>query len=218
MKLFFGIFILLLSVISCGPKDYCQKVYDLDFPIKITSQDTFEIGDTIWVTIKIDSLLDKNSGNYINFAHYPLQWRIDFNRLGSGGIVYASDNFDTVLDTGTIALNDVTFINSNNSIRIGYLPKKTGKFHTIIELNNAIKEREGTSGPWRGRPGSMLITPNENCYELLSDEFRPVVNNDSVNLRLVYGRYKGIWNGKKQYFGTIENDFNSGNYAFVVKP
>lgn len=53
--------------VDCERQDICTKEYSFDFPISIESSlDTFQTGDTIWITMEYDNnnLLDLNTGEY----------------------------------------------------------------------------------------------------------------------------------------------------------
>ncbi len=47
MKAYYLPILCLILLQSCGPKD-CEKRFAFEFPMSVTAQDTFDIGDTIW--------------------------------------------------------------------------------------------------------------------------------------------------------------------------
>ena len=85
-KLLLGIII--TGLIGCLGSNSCHNYYSFEFPTKVSSQDTFYLRDTIWCTMDLpNQLLDRNSGNYIDFSNYELYYSVSISKIDTN-IVY----------------------------------------------------------------------------------------------------------------------------------
>ncbi len=89
-----NIILLVVFMQSCTPKD-CEQHFAFEFPMSVTPQDTFNIGDTIWHEMLLpQKLLDKNSGEYVDMKDFNLYFEIAVSRWDSNTIVEGTLNFD----------------------------------------------------------------------------------------------------------------------------
>ena len=213
---------ILLLLYSCRAPNYCQKSYDFNIPIQVNLQDTFHIGDTIWISLDMpNQVLDRASGEYIDWTNFELFFEAGFSRLDTPTPATGDLDFDIIqnigeakrLVNGSVDIFLHTQATNNKKFRVGFIAKRAGLYsggvffpleYLLIEQNSFFEER--------------LKVSNPDCQENISGKSTIRVNGGNVNYHLVDGICQTTWDGLE--ICTHEYDhFNTvGGFAFVVAP
>jgi hypothetical protein len=129
-----------LALCCCDNKN-CYKEYSFLFPLSVTPQDTFSIGDTIWIEMQSDSdVLDHYSGNYYNLDHLDLFFEFIMQRLDTSYINTATPYFNYVPVKGNLTYVDGNFevrfeSTTERTFKFGIIPTQRGLFDIGMGLN-----------------------------------------------------------------------------------
>lgn len=183
--------ILLLLIYSCH-KSTCEQEFNFEFPISITPQDTFQIGDTIWFEMNLpDNMMNKNTGGYVNWSNFELYFQQDLTRWDTSLLMQCTYQFDIVESIGIVEQKNNTFQFNYIScksvkekhFRFGLIPTITGKFLSTIAYPLYYYEQEelGVRDPDR-----MYITDSE-CRQYFTKNSTISINNGMINHQLLDG-------------------------------
>ncbi|WMX17031.1 hypothetical protein [Aureispira sp. CCB-E] len=212
------LFIIAVAISSCLTSNPCLKYYSFEFPVKVTAQDTFSVGDTIWYEMDLSNqLLDKNSGSYIDFTDYELYFSLNFSKVDTGMVYGATLLFDLYAEVGEIKQNvngfAYTYIHfddvNNKKFRIGVIPKHKGVFSSSISLPSYLCNKEVSDT-------ERLNIGSENCIEYMCDESGAKINNGNINYYLVDGVCQWTTDSLEICYGTYDESASKGGFAFVV--
>ena len=204
---------------SCVGKG-CHKEYAFNFPMTVTPQDTFSIGDTIWYEMNLpNEILDRNSGEYIDFTDFKLYFTFDIETVDSTTYVQSAQlDFDIVTDIGQFELVTNTFIYADiytksineKHFRFGLIPKKSATYTSGINFPGYYFDLEDNS---------ELNLAHPECSEVMITESTRRINNGAVNYHMVDGFFKyDNYDSTRYDYGTYDHYSNKGGYAFHVKP
>ena len=175
-------FFCLAATCSKGPG--CGYDYSFTFPVSVTAQDTFSLGDTIWYELDIpNEILDNKTGESIDFTDFELYFNFAVSRLDTNLYISVPHWFDYYIKEGEMSQGVsgpflITFFKTKTvqekKFKIGVIPKHTGTFLSQTTLPSKYLSIE------RDRYEILQIT-NTECYEYMYHESRISINNDSSN-------------------------------------
>lgn len=209
---------LLLTIISCLSiitsccDIECRKSYGLEFPIQVTYQKTFEVGDTIWLFMNIkDDLPDRQNGGRVDLSNFELFFEVSLNEVERTDSTYLnSSDFDLVSDVGLARTCEGTIsdcinvyaahVSDSLKFRVGIIPKFTGLYSGRFGLSSTYQRQE-----------------HEYCYrrdiqdevcdeEIFAKEIE--INWGATNYGMV----------KDYVGGGYDNYRHNGGFAFRVNP
>ncbi|BDS09511.1 hypothetical protein [Aureispira anguillae] len=217
----YKIYVLLLSLFlaaACGKRHSgCYVEYGFKFPLSVTPNDVFSVGDTIWYEMDLpNQLLDKNSGNYFDFTNYELFFDLTTSKIDTD-FVYNTDHlFDVYAEIGRVetevnyfAYTYFHFKSINEKkFKIGLIPKKKGCYNTSIRLADAFYDKEENN--------DLDITAT-NCWEYLRPDTDAYTNDGQSNHYLVDGvcLYSPYDSLLICHVDSVKH--TRGSYAFCVK-
>lgn len=217
MSKLYTLLFLLLLVAACGSKDNgCSVKYGFEFPLSVTSQDTFSVGDTIWYEMALpNQLLDKNSGNYYDFTDYELYFDLSMGKSDTNFIYDATHLFDIYAEIGRVEQEFNYFIYTSiyfngvndKRFKIGLIPKRKGSYYTGVRLTDDFLDKEIS--------GDLNIEETK-CWEHLQPDTYAYTNDGHSNYYLVDGLCQ--YSSYDSLLGCFDDPikFTRGNYAFYV--
>lgn len=215
------LFFLTLHLISCTSNS-CEQHFTFEFPMKVTPQDTFNIGDTIWYEMQLSqNILDNNSGDYIDLGNFELYFEIAMTRWDTTQR-NSITNFKIVEEIGIIKQNINTFAFTylefaniaNRHLKFGLVPMSTGRFSTTVEFPIELYEKEHL--PLRD-PERFHLT-NSNCSQFMVSSSGVKVNEGKINYHLVDGLcQQSAYSGDTVCIAPYDKVVTEGTYAFVVQ-
>jgi hypothetical protein len=208
---------LLLIQAACWPVDNCEEYpggyrYSFTIPAEIyPKQDTFNIGDTIWIDIQMpDEIEEDISGNKMPVSN------LDVNNLRCDFVGYSFDSLGRSLSYNPIGFFNIsTIFGSSKQIGNGFTA------HAILEFDKTSKKSLIGVVPQRSGEYAIVLSHNGGiilatgrfddnfCYSY-SNLYYNVNGPDSNNYHIVdkYGVDK---------VGTYEAFKKSGVFAFVTR-
>jgi hypothetical protein len=191
--------------------------YSFDFPLSITLQDTFSVGDTIWYEIDLpNQLLDKNSGEEIDFTDYELYFDLSLGRSDTNFVYGASHLFDLYMEVGRVEsqFGDIVlhFKSTNEkTFKLGVIPLRSGVHYSGVYLANDFFRIEDDN------IGNGLEITNGMCREYMLAGSSCYTNNGYNNYHMLvdscqYSPYDSL-------LVCVDDSikFARGGYAFHVK-
>lgn len=208
--------IIICFAFTCAKTPDCGYEYSLEFPLTITDQDTFQVGDTIWYEMDLDTLiLDHNSGEYINWKDFELYFELCIGRMDTNFITYVP-SFDYYEDQGSVSFEPrglyiYTETIQDKHFRIGVIPQQTGAFIASLSLPldyldveiNALEE--------------MLEITNRNCVEYFYDYSTVVTDSTNGNWEIIEDNYPCSYGQDSLTFCIKPSLMAKGSFAFYVK-
>ena len=204
---------------TCAKEERCFHEYSFTFPVSVTVQDTFSLGDTIWYELDIpNEILDNKNGESIDFTDFELYFELDISRLDTNFYITTPQLFDFYIEKGNLSqgvtgpyLTKYFYTQSiqEKKFKIGVIPKHTGTFLSQTTLPSKYLSIE------MDRYDKLLVTDTE-CHEYMYDESRISINNDSsnyhhVNDKCLLSSYDSL------EFCYTYNTMSYGGFAFHVK-
>jgi hypothetical protein len=169
---------------TCVKTPDCGYNYAFIFPVSVTAQDTFSLGDTIWYELDIsNNILDNKTGEYIDFTNFELYFELDISRLDTNFNIFVPHWFDYYVEEGEINQSTsgpflITFFYTKSiqekGFKIGVIPRYRGTFLSQTTLPRRYLSIE------MDRYDRLAVTDTE-CDEYIYDESRVSINNDSSN-------------------------------------
>ena len=220
-------FIFLMTILvlySCRTKE-CTQNFSFEFPLSVTPQDTFEVGDTIWFEMRSNQdVLDVYSGEYYDLAFLDLYFtfimqKLDtnyiFNPIGFFSLHLVEGNFSSQGSTlGEYQINPIQEDSIN--FKFGLVPTKRGKFEIEFSLPLEIYYLE--TGEYRNK---RLTITNSSCNQYMFPYSSVVVNNGATNRHLRDSNKCYQFSPTDTTTSCIGNDevplSGRGTFAFVVK-
>lgn len=215
MPKIYALFLFLL-VLACGSKNRCYINYGFQFPLSVTLQDTFSIGDTIWYEMNLtNQLLDENSGNYIDLTDYELFFGLTIGKIDTDFIHDVNHQFKIHAEKGSVTRETNHFIYTylhfksinEKHFKVGLIPQKKGCYSTAVNLPSIFVYKE--------EKDELNIT-NTKCWEKLWPNTHTFTNNGQSNYHLVenicqYSPYDSVISC---YDDSVRH--KKGGYAFCV--
>ena len=222
MKAYYLPILCLILLQSCAPKD-CEKRFAFEFPMSITAQDTFNIGDTIWHEMRLpQKVLDKNSGEYVNIDDFNLYFNLNISRWDSTQIVEGTLNFDIVQDIGTITQTVSGFAYTylefkdltDKHLRFGLVPTVSGKYTEGFSLPIEFQEAEMLSP----RDPERFRLTDSPCDQFMTSYSGVRINDGAINYHLIDGICKpSSFSNDTFCMEAYDIVVNRGFYAFVIR-
>ena len=200
----------------------CAKDYAFEFPITVTPQDTFTVGDTIWWEMNLSNqLLDHSSGEYIDLTNFELFFGLGLEAVDSTVPVTGNGQnhwFELVQDVGHITQQQstlsYTYIQTASTqdkrFRIGCIPSKRGTFSGEVYFPKYYTRKDHSL-----REELQIVDPN--CEETLTFNSKIIVNNKDNNHHMIDGICRYTTDGRRLCYPTADEVENYGHYAFHVK-
>jgi hypothetical protein len=168
-----------------------------------------------------NQVLDRASGEYIDWTNFELFFSNGFSRLDTPTITDGDADFDIVQNVGKVErVNNghlQTFIHTqtitDKRFRVGFIAKRAGLYtgslsfplkYLAIEQNSFHEERLNISNP--------------DCQEAISGKSNLRVNDGNINHYLVDGICQTSWDGLEICIDEYDHFSNYGGFAFVVAP
>ena len=224
MRLLFKLAFLLYlvySTIGCiKVPQPCSKNYAFGFPISVTSQDTFTVGDTIWWAMDIpNQLFDTTSGEYIDLTDFELFFWFGIAKLEHNSVVSSQTHlFNFTAELGGIE-QDIDVFNSahflmqstnDKRFKVGCIPTKAGAYDAEIGFPNLY-------GTGEGLRGEELQVVDPNCKEFITRKSKITINNGEINYHMMEGVCRFLSNGNQHCYGPESELHTYSVYAFHVK-
>ena len=181
--LFSLIFTTILLFSACNPE--CDKTIEYKFQIPMTltpAQDTFSIGDTIWIHSSFsEEMLDLNSNKSYALEDFNFYTIFNFAQIDINPFGHANTHFEIIILDGEATL--IPRSNSSSIIEIGYnyedkiykanfgfIPKQNGLFHFVADSQIAFWgfDREIDLSPCKNERVEFIYKMNDgidNNYE-----------------------------------------------------
>ncbi|WP_264789726.1 hypothetical protein [Aureispira anguillae] len=218
----YKIYTLLLSLFlaaACGSKDPgCSIKYGFEFPLSVTPNDVFSVGDTIWYEMDLpNQLLDKNSGNYFDFTNYELFFDLSTSKIDTDVVYGATHLFEIYAEVGKVTKEVSSFVYTHfhfksineKQFKIGLIPKKKGCYDSSIRLANIFIDKEKNKD---------LNIGNTDCWEYLWPDTYAFTNNGQSNHYIVDGVCQYYSASDSRLACSVDSvHFTKGAYAFCVK-
>lgn len=190
--------------------DY-EKHYDFTIPLTISpSQDTFHIGDTLWVESSVTSLMINNlDGSETDISQLPLIFTASITEYNQNGYIFSSHLFSYINEVGGFELADT---GGPNFWHVFYVPNGTQerKFKVGMVINSkgtGAGTFEFDFGCLRPDYESYEIL-NKKCLDYISFRFDTNENRDSSSYYLLPPTYTDVV--------TMEGFLKFGSFAFRV--
>ncbi|MFK7798217.1 MAG: hypothetical protein AB8E82_12240 [Aureispira sp.] len=178
--------IVLSLALCCCNNNNCHKEYSFLFPLTVSPQDTFSIGDTIWIEMQSSpEVLDHYSGVYYNLDHLDLFFEFIIQRLDTGYVNIATPSFNYIPVKGNLTYVygdfEVRFESATERrFKFGIIPTQRGLFDIGMGLNVELYYLE--EGEYKGE---NLYISDAYCSEYMYSYSGVVVNNSNNNQHLV---------------------------------
>jgi len=204
------IFIMILFLFAIGCSDcslsstncFEEYTFTIDFTIS-PALDTFQIGDTIWISSTIpEQLKNEETDELVNISDVNFPFLFSVDKVDTTDFAPIEDNFEYFYKTGSLNFQEVgsfsrIFLsytgNQEKSIEFGIIPQKT----SVVLL----------SFYWR--PPDVEDIKLSDCIEEISFVFN--TNNSEDN------NYHIVAESNNPLLEIEKDDYNLfGNYAFVV--
>lgn len=211
---------LITTFYSCFTSNTCYNYYSFEFPMTISpSQDTFHIGDTIWCEMNLpNEILDKNSGEYIDFTDYELFYTLSMDRVDTNTLLHTPIlDFDLYAETGRIDQDVNTFVYTytyfktinEKTFKIGLIPKQKGTFCLGYSLASYFSRIEADDT-------KRLEITDTKCREEMTTESGIRINNGNINYYLIDGVCQWTPDSLQICYGSYDKMAAKGAFAFVV--
>lgn len=206
---------------SCRAPQNCFIHYGLEFPIQVTNQNTFQVGDTIWVSMDIpDTLPDKKNGGYVKLSNFDLFFNLDVSNIDDTIVTGAGamNTFILIEDYSRVEQFTNGFIytylyteqiNNHKIMRVGMIPTKAGVYVGTISLPLLYADLEDEN---------RLDVMREDCHENITLNRKIEVNLGDTNHHLVKGICQSTPDGRSLCVTDREHFRNNGGFAFRVVP
>lgn len=209
---------------SCSSKQ-CIQNFSFEFPLSVTPQDTFEVGDTIWFEMKSSQdVLDVYSGEYYDlrflnlyftFVMQKLDTNYIFNPIGSFELYPIEGSFSS--QGNTLGEYHITPLQGDSiNFKFGLIPNKRGKFEVEFSLPLEIYYLE--TGEYRNK---RLTITNSTCDQYMFPYSSLVTNEGATNRHLRDSNRCYQFSPTDTTTSCIGNDniplSGRGTFAFVVK-
>lgn len=214
------IFLMILSLAfgSCK-RETCPILYEFHFPITISAQDTFTIGDTIWMTLDVPNhFMDYNSGEWVDATNFELFFSFFIEQVDTTRPITGRDDlqsFTVIEELGRLEQNSsiVSFVH----LKTQTLTQKQGRIGLIPNMAATYALDFGfPSAYWNPADGDLDLSDGS-CPENITEKSKIKVNNGETNHYLVAGKCGYTMDGRRVCYKSKEEHVNNGGYAFHVK-
>ena len=221
-SLVLGIMLGLLCSGCLFPKS-CRHTYAFEFPISVTAQDTFAVGDTIWLESNISNqLLNHQTGEYIDLTHFDLYFSFFIEQADSTIPITGQgclELFEVINQVGQLE----PFVNrvSDHNIKMASTAEKRFRVGLIASEPSTYVIGLGLSSYYYAleeSPEGRLGIADDQCFEKITSDSKVMVNNGKINFYLIKDicRYNAQgW--RSCYDQGNPEDSIYGGYAFHVK-
>ena len=208
------------SLSSCLDRN-CYKFYAFEFPLTVTPQDTFMIGDTIWWEMNVpNQAFDKSTGDYIDITDFEFYLSLMVSEVDSTQpfpMPSLIDEFIIVQDIGrlepTNRLSNKTYVKTysiqDKIFRFGLISNRVGTFSCSLFWPRDYYDLEQEY-----RDPFFISDPN--CWEFITLDSKIVVNNGETNYHMLAGTCNRRSDGSLVCYDSTEI-YGSGTYSFHVK-
>lgn len=209
----------------CCTSNQCVQNFSFEFPLSVTPQDTFNVGDTIWFEMQFNAaVLDQYSKEYYDLTHLDLYFTFIMQKLDTNYIFDPMGDFNRIEIDGVFTLQGglfreykIEFRDKNNpSFKFGLVPTKSGKFEVEFSLPLEIYYLE--MGEYRNR---TLVISSSDCEQYMFPYSSAVTNNGMTNLHLRDSGHCYQFSPTDTTTSCIGNDevplSGRGTFAFVVR-
>lgn len=184
----------------------CQRIFEFEIPLSLTpSNDTIQVGDTLWLESFIpNQLADKKTNEIVDVTGFDFKIRANISRMEIESTPDALNDFTFINIFGNVellALSSITkskihynFTGNSQNLKVGLIPQKPGLYQ--ISFYNLTMEIENVD-----------ITKNSECREDLVITY--IMNDGKENNYYLLESSPG-------QVGTYEQFQIAGAYAFIV--
>lgn len=192
----------------------CNRYYTFEYPISIYPvNDTINIGDTLWVEIDIDNLIeDKETSEMIDISDLDLhfmmlnyRYELDYpnNSLSDFDILIMDGNHQLSSTRSFLAFDD----KAEKKFKLALIPKVSGGQAIAIAIPPDIDDEP------------YVELSSEECLVFFSDSTKVIVNETGQrNIYQLEGLYLVSGTGDTLYYGTgSELERHTDAYVFYVR-
>ena len=207
---------------SCLLQEPCTKHYAFEFPVTVTPQDTFIIGDTIWWEMDIpNQLMDHNSGDYVDITDFELFFSFGIEKIDSTAPITGSGHihlFVPVVGIGSIEQRNnvlaytylLTKSIQDKHFKIGFIPTMKGTYNGSVSFPALYYNLEDEYS-------EELIITSPQCRETITHYSSFKVNDGDINYHMLEGTCRYTLAGERRCYGPISELPMYSLYAFHVK-
>lgn len=130
--------LLFLLLYSCRPPE-CYQPFEFHFPFATSEQDTFGIGDTLWVAMSVpNQMVDHQTGEWVDITQFELYFELGLFQLDTpfyeNGLPYF-EVIEAIGDTAYQGYNPIAHVKSTTekTMYLGFVPRKKGIF--LLSMN-----------------------------------------------------------------------------------
>ena len=214
---------LLVGIVGCMKVPQpCSKSYAFEFPISVTPQDTFIVGDTLWWEMDIpNQLFDTTSGIYVDLTDFEVFLWFAISKLEPNITVTGNGHthlFDFVPEVGHVeqqnrALYSVYFFThttQDKRFKIGCIPTQVGTYNAAMYFPHLYFDGEGFTGE-----ELQIVDPN--CKEYITQRSKITINDKELNYHMMEGICYYTSSGIRECYGPQSELPMHSVYAFHVK-